>query len=481
MSHEKINMDAALAGWAAPDRPESEWEAQADAIAAAMKTSPTVTAAELSALCDVAALPAEAGEPGPEPKAPPIVVQARSGEKTMSQDADPTSGSPKTESNRPSEGEPKKKLSLKEIAARASQSGRPGPVSGGGRSSQSEIPPAVKTPIPARASAPSRPSATPSRISDSGKEDSGIVDLKSVQAAATAEQKAAAEKAQPGTVGLFDDDKGQAKAAVAATAAKPELKAVAPAPAEKKGSGGLVAGVVVAVLGLAAAFAIVKMNQPPPAATAPPPAKPEVTETKAAAVDQPKAEATAADPAAPAATAAAPADAPQKGAPGPALAMGGPASPGPAAGAPKEGPAPAEASPPVAAATPATPAKPGDLSSAMQNAVGPAGKQPAGGEEPEPAAGKKGGSQNVPEKPPQGAVNAALASGIGTAKSCVAGADDVSRATVTFGSSGAATGVSVTGWAAGKSAAGCIKSAFKGANVGPFSQPSFTIGVTIRP
>lgn len=57
---------------------------------------------------------------------------------------------------------------------------------------------------------------------------------------------------------------------------------------------------------------------------------------------------------------------------------------------------------------------------------------------------------------------------MGGAKACVAGADDdVSRATITFGSSGAVQSVSVAGWAAGKPAASCIQSALKGANVGP--------------
>jgi hypothetical protein len=41
--------------------------------------------------------------------------------------------------------------------------------------------------------------------------------------------------------------------------------------------------------------------------------------------------------------------------------------------------------------------------------------------------------------------------------------------------------VNVNGWAAGKGAAGCIKSALKSANVGAFSKPSYTVSVTIRP
>src|SRR5262245_60548410 len=106
MSREKIDLDGVLAGWPGPARAESEWEARADAIAAATTASPKASAAELSALCDVAALPAEAGEPGAEPKALPNPTEARSGERKMSQESDSTSGSPKTESIRPSEGEP---------------------------------------------------------------------------------------------------------------------------------------------------------------------------------------------------------------------------------------------------------------------------------------------------------------------------------------------------------------------------------------
>ena len=54
-------------------------------------------------------------------------------------------------------------------------------------------------------------------------------------------------------------------------------------------------------------------------------------------------------------------------------------------------------------------------------------------------------NQNVPEKPSQGSVQSAVGSVIGAAKACVAGADDVSRAQVTFSSEGTVTSVSVTG------------------------------------
>jgi len=74
-----------------------------------------------------------------------------------------------------------------------------------------------------------------------------------------------------------------------------------------------------------------------------------------------------------------------------------------------------------------------------------------------------------------------VASVMGAAKGCVAGADDVSRAQITFGSGGAVKSVSVTGWAASNGASSCVKGALQGANVGAFSSPSFTVGVTIRP
>ncbi len=118
----------------------------------------------------------------------------------------------------------------------------------------------------------------------------------------------------------------------------------------------------------------------------------------------------------------------------------------------------------------------GTLDEAMRDAAGAEEKKEA-----TPAAEETNRPTNIPDRPPTGSVTAAVGAVMGGAKSCVAGADDVSRATITFGSSGAVQSVAVSGWAAGKSAESCIKSALKGANVGPFSQPTFTFGVTIRP
>lgn len=118
----------------------------------------------------------------------------------------------------------------------------------------------------------------------------------------------------------------------------------------------------------------------------------------------------------------------------------------------------------------------GTLDDEMKKTVGPEDQKEA--DKPDPAAGTP---KNLPDNPPQGAVTAGMSSAKGAARACVQGAEGDSSATVTFGSSGAAQSVSVGGWAAGKPAADCIKGALKGANVGPFSKPTFTVTVTIRP
>jgi hypothetical protein len=117
----------------------------------------------------------------------------------------------------------------------------------------------------------------------------------------------------------------------------------------------------------------------------------------------------------------------------------------------------------------------------MAQAVGEDGQKKAAptSENAEPAAGAR--NQSIPEQPSQGSVQAAIGTVMGGAKACVAGADDVSRAQITFGSGGTVTGVSVSGWATSHGATGCIKGALQGAKVGPFSKSSYTVGVTIRP
>ena len=164
-------------------------------------------------------------------------------------------------------------------------------------------------------------------------------------------------------------------------------------------------------------------------------------------------------------------DATASAAPGPAP-MGGPLPSGALAqnGSPED---------PKGADRPVKVNPDGTLDDAMKKAAGTDGEKPEA--TATPAADDAAKPKNIPDRPATGSVTAAIGSVMGGAKACVAGADDVSRATVTFGSSGAVTGVSVSGWASGKPAASCIQSALKGANVGPFSQPTFTFGVTIRP
>jgi hypothetical protein len=59
--------------------------------------------------------------------------------------------------------------------------------------------------------------------------------------------------------------------------------------------------------------------------------------------------------------------------------------------------------------------------------------------------------------------------------------DPVSKATITFASSGAVQSVLVTGAAAGKPAEACIKTALGKAKVPPFAQPTYSASVTVRP
>ena len=68
-----------------------------------------------------------------------------------------------------------------------------------------------------------------------------------------------------------------------------------------------------------------------------------------------------------------------------------------------------------------------------------------------------------------------------SAKDCVSDADHVSRATLTFSPSGILNDVTVTGWAADNGKSECIKTAFKGIRVPPFTTSTFSTLVTIRP
>ncbi len=481
----KRNLDALLGAWPAPmGRPsvgppagpamseqdeERRWEERADAIVKAALENKGASGGVLDALLGSPALAPEPGESG---------VLLLSGEKKMAED-EKEPGAPSIPSPPVSTAAPpteRKRTSLKEIAARASQSGaRP-----------STVPPSVSTPRP--------PSVTPlPRPVEATKEDSGVINLDVVRSSVTAQQAAAAEKAKPGQQGLFDDEKTVESATssveppVVAKVTKPVV-AVVEARA-KKSNAGAFAGGAIALLGIAAALAIVLRKPPAPAHSVVADARPAVS----------AAAPTLAPPAAPSAIAA-----PQPGAdattvasadPAPmagAVADGRPADPGkvaPLAGA-LQPTAPGTANskdPPVdpkLAAKGAPAGGPaGDLQSEMVRAVGPSkdgDKNAPVAPVPEPAAGG-GKNQNIPEQPSQGSVQAAMGAVMGGAKACVAGADDISRAQVTFSSSGAVTSVSVTGWAAAHGKSGCVQAALKAAKVGQFSKLSFSVGVPIRP
>jgi hypothetical protein len=90
-------------------------------------------------------------------------------------------------------------------------------------------------------------------------------------------------------------------------------------------------------------------------------------------------------------------------------------------------------------------------------------------------------SGGLPDRPSAGAVQAAVGSVLGAARSCLAGQLEPSSARVVFASDGSVQAVQVSGPAAGTPAGSCIESAFKKARVQPFAAPSFSFGTKVRP
>lgn len=520
-----VDIDELLARWPAPSRDDLAWDESADAITAAAVAAGRAShegleSSSAEALTRPVDLAPEPGEPASTSRDSFAQFTKGLGEhKKMSDDQNRGGSDPPVSS---------KKMSLKELAERVSKAppsrtsqapvsrgptstpmpGGPPPLPPSSAPTSTPVPSvrATSTPLPSspasvRATStplPSSPASVratstplPSRPSEAKSDDSGIVDLHAVRQAATTKEKEAAEKAQPATSGLFDEDDAPASKAPESSAAPASAAAGAPvstaaipkaAAAKNKSSNNvnLFIGVAVGVVGLAAAFAIVLRDKPVSNDTAK-----VVSETRleAPAESQPAGDEE-------------PQPEPPKDEGGLALddlpaeedettaepAAGGPAGVGGPLAKAEEGAKPEEPSSEgeetAKADKPKLPSG-GDLASEIEKAAGSDGSTPEGAE---PAAGNpKGKSQNIPAKPSQGSVQAAVGSVMGGAKACVAAADDVSRATITFSSSGAVQSVAVSGWAAGKGAAGCIKSALQGANVGPFSDASYTVGITIRP
>ncbi len=90
-------------------------------------------------------------------------------------------------------------------------------------------------------------------------------------------------------------------------------------------------------------------------------------------------------------------------------------------------------------------------------------------------------SGDIPEKPALGAVQAAVGAVLGSARACVAGQDEPSNATITFGSDGKVQSVTVSGPAAGTPAAACIQASLSKARVQAFSRPTFSASTKVRP
>jgi hypothetical protein len=109
---------------------------------------------------------------------------------------------------------------------------------------------------------------------------------------------------------------------------------------------------------------------------------------------------------------------------------------------------------------------------------------PSPADDPDESDGKRKPAEmptDLPQQPSTGAVQAAVGAVMGGARACIAGHDEASRATVTFGSDGSVKSVSVSGPAGGTPAAACIQGALRKARVAPFAKDSYSVGFSIRP
>jgi hypothetical protein len=299
-------------------------------------------------------------------------------------------------------------------------------------------------------------------------------------------------------------------AAPALSVPAPRTRAPSFNPYEKKKKGGGLWVGMGAVVTLAAAAVLVLTpygaklqarfrplhpSAPAISAVAPPPSPPEAVATAASAPQPPP----------PALSVAAGGDAP----PPPTSARAAadptiPAAPTPApasalthAGAPAahrsvsvsgggEGPAKPPASPPpnpalIARNIPTSSPQSSSFDNALRQAAGPIDTPSGDSNKSLPASAVPSESGNVPQKPSSGAIAAGVGAVMGQARGCLTSGDPVSFASVTFGSSGAVSSVTVSGSASGKAAEGCIKAALGRAKVPAFAQPSYTQKFTVRP
>jgi len=282
-------------------------------------------------------------------------------------------------------------------------------------------------------------------------------------------------------------------------------------PFESKGSRGMLVGFIVGLLVIAGAYGLaVKRGMQPMAAGRnliamlrnwdAPPATPQfsVTDTKSSTTETPAAAATTTEPQVPRgldpnnlpAVGATPVTVPE---PSDVLAQaksGGRARPAarpaveaaPAAKPEKPEPKAEPPAPkPVAKVEPKPEPKepePTGLAGAIKRAVGPQETpKPVAAEVPETPAMRG----DIPETPPQGAIQGAIGSHRQAARACLEGHDSPSRATILFASTGKVQSVNVAGPAAGTGAEACIARTLSKAAVGPFRRPSFSVTTTISP
>ena len=126
-----------------------------------------------------------------------------------------------------------------------------------------------------------------------------------------------------------------------------------------------------------------------------------------------------------------------------------------------------------------SPTEHGALEDQLRQAAGATDHPSGGAATPSTASQVEPG--NVPQKPSAGAIAGGVSAAMSQARSCIGLDDPISRAAVTFDSSGAVKDVVVSGYAAGKPAEACIKAALSKAKVPPFAQPIYTQTFTVRP
>jgi hypothetical protein len=322
------------------------------------------------------------------------------------------------------------------------------------------------------------PSSKAASAADEWKEDSGVVDLKvpTAEPEVTKPVLGAAAAVAPTSV-----PPASAPVAVAAVAAATPPAPVAPTtstpaaavaspmaakPEEKKGGNVIFIGLFAAAAVAAGVFFVAKgkpEEKKPDAPVAVATAEAVKPGEPAAKTEEKKADpgASALSPEALAAAEKAKATTPAAGGATPATTGG--ATTGTAATTAK----PEEKKPDIPVG------EPGSLTAAMAQAAGPIDTSKTA------ATAQTGPVGNVPQRPSQGAVTGAMGKVLSAARACVTD-DSASKATVTFAPSGAASGVSVSGPAAGTGAESCIKSALMRANVGAFAESTYSTTVTIR-